>query len=127
MNEELELAKVSLKNANDYADIKSNPVVESVLMPIVKAVPVIGDMIDSSMNKVIEEFQKKKEKELIEVILKDKNSITYNNMMLIIATYVAKKKQNDDLVTESVKECTNKVYVAMWNRWIDGTAGAGCR
>ena len=76
MNEELELAKVSLKNANDYADIKSNPVVESVLMPIVKAVPVIGDMIDSSMNKVIEEFQEKKEKELIQVILKDKNSIT---------------------------------------------------
>ena len=76
MNEELELGKVSLKNANDYADIKSNPVVESVLMPIVKAVPVIGDMIDSSMNKVIEEFQEKKENELIEVILKDKNSIT---------------------------------------------------
>ena len=78
MNEELELAKVSLKNANDYADIKSNPVVESVLMPIVKAVPVIGDMIDSSMNKVIEEFQEKKENELIEVILKDKNSITFD-------------------------------------------------
>ena len=69
MNEELELAKVSLKNANDYADIKSNPVVESVLMPIVKAVPVIGDMIDSSMNKVIEEFQEKKENEFNE----DKN------------------------------------------------------
>ena len=33
-------------------------------MPIVKAVPVIGDMIDSSMNKVIEEFQEKKENEL---------------------------------------------------------------
>lgn len=78
MNEELELAKVSLKNANAYVDIKSNPVVESVLMPIVKAVPVIGDMIDSSMNKVIEEFQEKKENELIEVILKDKNSITSN-------------------------------------------------
>lgn len=41
----------------------------------------------------------------------------YNNMMLIIASYVAKKKQNDDLVTELMKECTNKVYVAMWNRW----------
>ncbi len=43
----------------------------------------------------------------------------YNNMMLIIASYVAKKKQNDDLATELMKECTNKVYVAMWNRWID--------
>lgn len=43
----------------------------------------------------------------------------YNNMMLIIAAYVAKKKQNDDLVTELMEKCTNKVYVAMWNRWID--------
>lgn len=76
MNEELELAKISLKNANDYTNIKSNQVVEFVLMPIVKAVPVIGNMIDSSMNKVIEKFQEKKENELIEVILKDKNSIT---------------------------------------------------
>lgn len=68
----IRIGKGIVKNANDYADIKSNPVVESVLMPIVKAVPVIGDMIDSSMNKVIEEFQEKKENELIEVILKDK-------------------------------------------------------
>lgn len=77
MNEDLELAKVSLRNANDIADIKSNPVVESVLMSAVKSVPVIGDMIDSSMNKVIEDFQKKKEQELIEVILKDRNRITF--------------------------------------------------
>lgn len=56
MNEELELVKTSLENANVYANIKSNSVVESVFMPIVKAVSVIGDMIDSSMYKVIEEF-----------------------------------------------------------------------
>ena len=76
MNGKLELAKVSLKNVNDYADIKSNLIVESILMPVVKAVPVIGDMIDSSMNNIIEGFQEKKERELIEVILRDKNSIT---------------------------------------------------
>lgn len=33
MREELEQAKVTLHNANDIADIKSNPVVDSVLMP----------------------------------------------------------------------------------------------
>ena len=76
MNGKLELAKVSLKNVNDYADIKSNPIVESILMPVVKAVPVIGDMIDSSMNNIIEGFLEKKEREIIEVILRDKNSIT---------------------------------------------------
>lgn len=76
MNEELEVAKVELKNANDFVDIKSNPVVDNVLMPVVKAIPVVGDMIDSTMNKVLEEFQKKKEEQFIEVVLKDQHSIT---------------------------------------------------
>ena len=76
MNEEWELAKVALENVEVCADIKSNPVVESVLIPMMKEIPVIGNMVDSSMNKDIEEFQKKKEKELIEVILKRKNIIT---------------------------------------------------
>lgn len=74
--EELELAKASLHNANDIADIKGNPIVDSVLMPLVRSVPIIGDMIDTSMNKVIEDFQKKKEKEFVEVILKDNQLIT---------------------------------------------------
>lgn len=76
MKEELEQAKVSLKNVNDIADIKRNPVVESVLMPVIKSVPIIGDMIDSSMDKIVEDFQKKKEKEFVEVVLKDSHSIT---------------------------------------------------
>lgn len=76
MNEEFEQEKISLNNVNQIADVKGNPVVDSVLMPIIKEVPVIGDMIDSSMNKLIEDFQQKKEQELIEVILRDKNTIT---------------------------------------------------
>lgn len=76
MDEKLEQAKVSLNNANVIDDIKSNPVVDSVLMAVVKEIPVIGNMIDLSMKKVIADFQQKKEQELIEIILKDKNTIT---------------------------------------------------
>lgn len=76
MNEEFEVAKAELHNGNEMADIKSNPVVDSLLMPAIKTIPIIGNMIDSSMNKIIEEFQNKKEQELIEVILKDNHSIT---------------------------------------------------
>lgn len=76
MNEELELAKASLQNATNLTDIKGNPVVSSVLMAPVKAIPVIGDWIDSSTDKLLEGFQQKKEQELIDVILKDKGSIT---------------------------------------------------
>lgn len=76
MNEELEQVKLSLQNMNDLVDIKGNPVVSSVLMAPIKVIPVIGDLLDSTTDKLLEDFQRKKEQELIEVILKDSNSIT---------------------------------------------------
>ena len=48
MNEDFELAKLSLHNANDLIDIKENPVVDAVLLAPIKAIPIIGDLIDSS-------------------------------------------------------------------------------
>lgn len=42
----------------------------------------------------------------------------YNNIMLIIAVYVAQKTGNDDLVNEILDKCCNNVYKAMWNRWV---------
>ena len=76
MSDNLEQIKIELHNIDEMADIKNNPVVESVLMPVIKSVPIIGDMIDSSMNRVINDFQQRKEEELIDVILKDSNMIT---------------------------------------------------
>lgn len=61
MNEELESVKLSLQNINDIVDIKENPVVSSVLMAPVKAIPIIGDLIDSSADALLDDFQKKKE------------------------------------------------------------------
>ena len=78
INEELDVLKSSLQKISEMADIKSNPVVESVLMPLVKAFPVIGDMIDSGINKIIKDEQDKKEQELVEYILKNKGVITTN-------------------------------------------------
>jgi hypothetical protein len=76
MNEDFELAKISLHNANDLIDIKEYPVVDAVLLAPIRAIPIIGDLIDSGTNKVLENFQEKKEKELINVILKDGNLVT---------------------------------------------------
>ena len=78
INEELDVLKSSLQKISEMADIKSNPVVESVLMPLVKAFPVIGDMIDSGINKIIKDEQDKKEQELVKYILKNKGVITTN-------------------------------------------------
>lgn len=76
MNEELEQAKLSLYNMNNIIEVKQNPVVDSVLMAPIKQIPVIGDLIDSSTDKILEKFQHKKEQELVDVILSDKNLIT---------------------------------------------------
>ena len=60
MNEELEQAKLSLQNMNDLVDIKGNPVVSSILMAPIKAIPVIGDLVDSTTDELLENFQQKK-------------------------------------------------------------------
>lgn len=41
----------------------------------------------------------------------------YNNIMLIIAAYVAKKHLNNDLVDELIMRCSNSTYIKMWDRW----------
>lgn len=45
--------------------------------------------------------------------------VSYNNMMLIIAAYVANKQHLDDLVAELIKKCSNSVYAMMWSRWVN--------
>ncbi len=75
-SEELERLKLSLQNVNNLTDIKQNPVVGSVLLAPIKALPVIGDLVDSTTDKMLENFQHKKEQELIEVILQDNTHIT---------------------------------------------------
>lgn len=80
-SEELERLKLSLQNVNNLTDIKQNPVVGSVLLAPIKALPVIGDLVDSTTDKMLENFQHKKEQELIEVILQDNTHITTSIMV----------------------------------------------
>lgn len=56
MNEEFEEAKLALQNANDFVDTKQNPIVNSVLLAPIKAMPVIGDLVDSTTDKLLEDF-----------------------------------------------------------------------
>ena len=58
MNEKLEMAKNSLYNANEIKDIKENPVVESVLLAPIKAIPVFG------------KFEKEPKENIIKSLLK---------------------------------------------------------
>jgi hypothetical protein len=59
------------------------------------------------------------EKEIFSLAQLKSEYIAYNNIMLIIAAYVAKKLHHNDLVDELVRKCENKAYTAMWNRWVN--------
>lgn len=47
----------------------------------------------------------------------DSEFISYNNIMLIIAAYVAQKGKKYDLAKELIGKCSNRLYVIMWERW----------
>lgn len=58
------------------------------------------------------------EKEIFSLAQLDSEYTAYNNIMLVIAAYVAKKHHNSDLADELVRKCSNNVYAEMWNRWV---------
>lgn len=51
-------------------------VVGTGIMPLIRAVPIIGDMISTGTEKVLNDFQSKKQLELIDCILQDDELIT---------------------------------------------------
>ena len=57
------------------------------------------------------------EKEIHSLAQMDSGYDAYDNVMLIIGTYIAQKKKYDDLTQNLIEACTNKSYVAMWERW----------
>lgn len=57
------------------------------------------------------------EKDIYSIARQDSEYISYNNMMLLITAYVARKKKMSDLTNEIMSLCTNKMYITMWNKW----------
>lgn len=57
------------------------------------------------------------DKEIFSLAQLKSEYIAYDNIMLMIAAYVAKKIQSHDLADELIRRCNNEVYVSMWNRW----------
>ena len=76
---DLELTKQELKNADDLIDIKNNPVIATGIafgISLIKSIPCLGDFIDSTTDYLLIQNQDKKQKELIEYILVNKEIIT---------------------------------------------------
>lgn len=74
--DEIKKLKCDLKKANEIKKIRTNPIVQSVFLSSLKSVPIIGDFVDSTTENLLDNFQKKKEQELIDAIFTNTNCIT---------------------------------------------------
>lgn len=75
-NENLENTKMSLYNAEQLENIKNNPVVKSTILSLLKTVPIIGELIDRTIDVALTKFQESKRNELLDIILSDSDNIT---------------------------------------------------
>lgn len=65
---------------NAIEKAQNSYVVGSGIMPLIRAVPIIGDMISSSVDKALSDFQDKKQMELIDCILENSELITVDQV-----------------------------------------------
>lgn len=75
-NEKLESAKLLVRNAEQIANIKDNPVVKVTILSVLKSIPVFGELIDNAIDISLSDFQQRKRDELLEIILSDSDRIT---------------------------------------------------
>ena len=94
-------------------------------MAPIKAIPVLGDLIDSSTNKLLNDFQQKKEQELLDVILQDDHSITsemVNDVEFIINFARAKEEVQRLATTDKVEYFGNLIRNGyLQGKHIDGS------
>ena len=72
MSENLENAKRGLYSAEQKVDIARNPVFKA----LINLIPAFGDLLDSSIDLIVTEFQEAKRQKLLEIILSDNERIT---------------------------------------------------
>lgn len=108
MNDELELAEVSLENANSWIDIWNNPVVQALLISL-KICPPLATGIECIYTQILDNNQKKKQEELCQIIFSDR-SITLEdvkNVDFIMGFARAWQVNNWLLANEKVKYIAN--------------------
>lgn len=76
MKQKVEVQKEQLCKINEIKNFKENPIVGEILLAPLKAIPVLGDFVDASTEKILNDFQQKKEEELLNIILQEDYSIT---------------------------------------------------
>ncbi len=71
-----ENTKLSLYNAEQMEDVKNNPAVKATILSLIKTIPMLGELIDDTIDVVLTKFQESKRNELLDIILHDSENIT---------------------------------------------------
>lgn len=74
--ENLESTKLSLINSEQLEEIKNNPATKATILSVIKAIPVLGELIDGTIDASLNKFQQSKRNELLDIILSTPETIT---------------------------------------------------
>lgn len=70
-NNQIDSIQDSLNTVKLIEEIKGNPCVKSTIISVLKSVPIIGELIDGTIDALLTDFQERKRAELINLILDD--------------------------------------------------------
>lgn len=74
--EDFESSKLSLINSEQLEEIKNNPATRATILSLIKAIPVLGELIDGTIDASLNKFQQSKRNELLDIILSTPETIT---------------------------------------------------
>lgn len=76
MSSDFENIKSDFYNAEQILDIKANPVVKATILSVLTSIPIIGELIDGTIDAVLTNFQQKKREELVSIIISNRENVT---------------------------------------------------
>ncbi len=74
--EDFENTKLSLINSKQLEEIKNNPATKATILSVIKAIPVLGELIDGTIDASLNKFQQSKRNELLDIVLSTSETIT---------------------------------------------------
>lgn len=104
-----DVSKIGINNGKLLKNCDSLSICKSESEKVFKEI--YGRMISLTDNNI-------SEKELFNLAELKSEYVAYNNIMLVIAAYAARKRHNEDLEKELIRLCKNEIYTIMWRRWV---------
>lgn len=109
-----------LSDINQYSALNEvNPTNKDIFDQTKDVSEVIFSEIYSRMKYISEQSEMISQRKLEELSFLNSGYECFNNMMLIISAYVARKMNYKILEIKLIESCTNEVYVYQWKKWRD--------